>query len=323
MTFKDWCIENDKTWWLDVWDYELNKCNPEDVSSRSNKIYYFWCGNEKHPPKPFYLCNLTSGHSKVTRENFCIGCKSVGSLIEHKYGKDVLDKIWSVKNEKSPYSVSSGSSKNKIWLKCINNKMHPDFDIQPYNVRTTINCPYCAGKRVCKENSIGNRYPQIIPLWSDKNSKTPFEYTYGSNQKVWLKCQNGIHLDYERKIYANVEYGFRCPVCTRIEETKNIKRGKDSPNWNPNLSSEQRLRKSPQYEIWRMSVFERDNYTCQCCGKYGGRLNVHHIYDFANHEDIRLKKWNGITLCTDCHDCKIQGSLHQKYGTQGVTPKVL
>ena len=37
-----------------------------------------------------------------------------------------------------------------------------------------------------------------------------------------------------------------------------------------------RIRNSSKYFDWRDDVFKRDNYTCQCCGQVGGKLNAHH-----------------------------------------------
>lgn len=61
------------------------------------------------------------------------------------------------------------------------------------------------------------------------------------------------------------------------------------------------LRKSKQYKIWRTKVFERDRYTCQKCGQYGGRLNAHHIEHFSKNKQKRFCLENGITLCEKCH----------------------
>jgi hypothetical protein len=62
-----------------------------------------------------------------------------------------------------------------------------------------------------------------------------------------------------------------------------------------------RFRLSVAYKEWRTAVFERDSYTCQGCGKRGGRLNADHIKPFADHPELRLDIDNGRTLCEPCH----------------------
>jgi hypothetical protein len=60
-------------------------------------------------------------------------------------------------------------------------------------------------------------------------------------------------------------------------------------------------RNYPEYFVWRDSVFERDDYTCQNCGKRGGTLNAHHILSYKNNPDERISVDNGVTLCEGCH----------------------
>lgn len=60
-------------------------------------------------------------------------------------------------------------------------------------------------------------------------------------------------------------------------------------------------RRDVRYKKWRTSVFERDSYTCQHCGKLGGALEAHHIRSFLTWESLRYETSNGITLCRDCH----------------------
>lgn len=83
----------------------------------------------------------------------------------------------------------------------------------------------------------------------------------------------------------------------------------------PNKEIHDALRDTGRYKKWRTTVFERDNYTCQKCGKPGGILECHHKKSFSDliakninlNLDLILKVkdfWlleNGTTLCHKCH----------------------
>ena len=87
------------------------------------------------------------------------------------------------------------------------------------------------------------------------------------------------------------------------EERLNSWAGELHPNWNPNLSDEDRheTRCYQEYEEWRATVYKRDNHTCKKCCERGGYLNAHHIEGYAENKELRLDLSNGITLCRDCH----------------------
>ena len=56
------------------------------------------------------------------------------------------------------------------------------------------------------------------------------------------------------------------------------------------------------YDEWRKSVFERDSYTCQCCGdNWSGKLNAHHKDGYHWCKERRIDIANGITLCEIDH----------------------
>lgn len=79
-------------------------------------------------------------------------------------------------------------------------------------------------------------------------------------------------------------------------------RGEKHWNWNGGKSKEREgFRKTLEYKIWRHSVFERDNFTCQGCGDRGGRLHADHIEPWSKAPTRRFDITNGRTLCVKCH----------------------
>lgn len=78
--------------------------------------------------------------------------------------------------------------------------------------------------------------------------------------------------------------------------------GKNNHNWRGGITSEnEKLRKSTRYILWRKSILERDNYTCQICKKRGGKLQADHIKPFCAFPEFRFDIKNGRTLCVPCH----------------------
>lgn len=61
------------------------------------------------------------------------------------------------------------------------------------------------------------------------------------------------------------------------------------------------FRQSKAYKEWRLSVFHRDSFKCQSCGKVGNNIEAHHIKEFSLYPELRLSLDNGITLCGECH----------------------
>ena len=73
-----------------------------------------------------------------------------------------------------------------------------------------------------------------------------------------------------------------------------MKRKKPSPR--------QKLQKKLD-QAWKVAVKERDDYTCQHCGKQGSGSNIHASHVVPRSAGNRLK-WdilNGKALCFHCH----------------------
>lgn len=92
---------------------------------------------------------------------------------------------------------------------------------------------------------------------------------------------------------------------------KKVKSGENAYNWKGGVydSESVKFRKTYEFKKWRRDVFKRDNYTCQICGSYGGRLNAHHLDGYNWCEDRRTDVTNGVTMCEKCHN-----DFHNNYG---------
>ncbi|SER87498.1 HNH endonuclease [Psychrobacillus sp. OK032] len=88
----------------------------------------------------------------------------------------------------------------------------------------------------------------------------------------------------------------------------------------PNITDEEREQKRQQraYKPFREGVFERDDYTCQCCNVRGAEINAHHILNFADNPECRTDVDNGITLCKMCHV-----DFHKQYGKRNTNAEQL
>jgi len=176
-------------------------------------------------------------------------------------------------------------------------------------------CKKCRSKKLV--NVIFTKYNVksvlSLPKIQEKISNTNI-IRYGTSNV--FDNSSSIRVDIYQSIL--IKYGFLSYMQTKkfIESHT----GENNNNWKGGISSEnQKIRNSSEYKEWRKSVFKRDNYTCQVCGKRGGNLQVHHLESFAGSPELRLNIDNGITVCEEHHKSNIKGSFHNVYGYNGNT----
>jgi hypothetical protein len=167
-----------------------------------------------------------------------------------------------------------------------------------YRLRDGSRCLNCSPHKF-------RTFEEVQKIYSDAGCillETSYENNIRNKLKFQCKCGN----IYEKE-FASFLISPRCGECA-IENRS----GENSPNWNPDLTDEEREnnRKNKEYKHWRLAVYERDNYSCQCCGdNKGGNLNAHHLNSHDWAKEDRLDIDNGITLCVDCHT-----EFHHQYG---------
>lgn len=150
----------------------------------------------------------------------------------------------------------------------------------------------------CKQCGKDFKSDKVKRLCSEECSKS--YYSYIRKEKI----KNG-EIKQVRKTYKKV-----CKLCKKDFETKT----KQTIFCSLKCSAQNRPRKIIDIYIgqnhfndfylkkWRKQVFERDKYTCRCCGHYKGKtLRAHHIEGWNNNINLRYVINNGITLCNKCH----------------------
>ena len=88
------------------------------------------------------------------------------------------------------------------------------------------------------------------------------------------------------------------------DERSRMRSGPNHPQWIEDRTKLKITRNGVDQNLlihWRRAVFERDKFTCQKCGKVGGKLNGDHIKPVSLFPELALELINGRTLCFPCH----------------------
>lgn len=146
----------------------------------------------------------------------------------------------------------------------------------------------------------------------------PVKLNFGT--KNCLHCNNTIQLKIRRDIERKKFCSRSCLAKYEIQNNPkrntilkmhllcntpeaNLKKGHPGESNGRYLEDRSKLKTRGRYELneWRKLVFKRDNYTCQHCNQYGGKLQADHIKPYCAYPELRWDLDNGRTLCVDCH----------------------
>lgn len=143
-------------------------------------------------------------------------------------------------------------------------------------------------------------------------------YESNNRHKLDFRCSCGS----EFSVTWNEFYSSGKTNCNECGIKK--RSGKNHYEYNPRLTKEERIRRrmvtpNKNMRVFRNGVFERDNYTCVCCGARSGKdspvtLNAHHLNGYHWYEKGRFDPDNGVTLCSECHE-----NFHEIYGRRNNT----
>lgn len=118
--------------------------------------------------------------------------------------------VWhpTLNGELTPEAVSPGSKK-RVWWRC---ERGHDWQAPVYSVTNGSGCPYCAGKRpIVGETDLATTHPQLMPMWSPRNTIAPTAITAGSRKKVWWRCERSH--EWEAEVFTVATGTSGCPYC--------------------------------------------------------------------------------------------------------------
>ena len=178
-------------------------------------------------------------------------------------------------------NITYGSTK-EVWWKC---KQGHEWSSR-VNQRTSksSNCPYCSNRKVLQGyNDLATIRPDLLKEWDyeKNNSLTPQMFTYGSNSKVWWKCDKGH--SWQASIYTRYS-NHSCPYCSN----KKVLRGfNDFQTKYPQIAKEFDIEKNNMFPC-EISPFSNKKvwWKCSKCG-YEWQYSIAH-------------RSNGYGKCPNC-----------------------
>jgi len=209
-SLEQWCTNNNRQDVIDLWDYELNDCNPSEINYGTVKKYYFKCPRGLHPSE---LKNINS----ITNKNEMIACNKCNSFAQRgidDFGDNFLEKYWDYDNVVDPWEISYGSNK-KVLIICQIKDYHESYSISCSHFTDGKRCSYCAKTKVHPLDSLGKilEDKNLLSIWSIGNNKSPYLYAPNSHKRFLWVCSEGKHNDYYRSAYESNDADFRCPEC--------------------------------------------------------------------------------------------------------------
>ena len=188
-----------------------------------------------------------------------------------------------------------GSDKRKkaLWLcKCeCGNEVIVRTDILKSGATTSCGCYHKEKLGEKAKDITGMKFGRLTVIERHGSSK--------DGRAMWLcKCDCGNECTV---IGTNLLKGSSMS-CGCLQKEQLIER-----NINPDLTEEERelnkenRKSNGDFKKWSKEVKKQADYTCDYCGKRGGKLCSHHLNCWDDFKEERYILNNGVCLCEKCH----------------------
>ena len=184
---------------------------PKNLMPGSNKKVWWVC------PKGHEFFTAVHYRAGQSRSSGCPRCSRSRATEVNNLAKlfpKLIKEEWHPTKNRSlrPQDLMPGTRK-KVWWKC----SHGHSYKSPVKDRTSKNkptgCPYCAGVKVCSDNNLAARFPQLAQEWhNEKNDGiSPKQVTPGTHMNAWWRCSHGH--EYAARVWDRAVRGASCPHC--------------------------------------------------------------------------------------------------------------
>ena len=213
------------------------------------------------------------------------------------------------KEKPKTYCLNCHKGRYQEWHQCECGKwFHPDRLSKKY---CSQECHY---KYMPKGGKKGKHYPHtqrariaICPVCG-KEFRAIHEYKDRKSVYCSKECWNvratktNYCLICGKEITTSISVDKKYCSAKCVNEAARQRTGENSPAWQGGKTKESKCRRTRvDYKDWRLKVFQRDNFTCQQCGKKTRDIEAHHIKEACNYPELIYDVDNGITLCHKCH----------------------
>lgn len=190
------------------WNYTRNTIDPINVTVGSNQKVWWICKNNHE-----WMATIANRCGRNSKCPYCLH-KLASQETCMAFTNPELIKEWHPEKNGilTPFNLLP-SAQRKVWWKCKNNH---EWKETPAHRTRGGNCPYCLGRRVCKDNSFGQNSIELLKEWNFSKNKNinPNEVTTHSNKKVWWKCSL-CNFEWIASIKNRDRYT-GCPACSKI-----------------------------------------------------------------------------------------------------------
>ena len=212
---KEYVIDNPNL--IKEWHFEKN----DELGFYPDKIT---CGSNK---KVWWKCSKCNYEWQATPNNRSHGtnCPVCANRVVVKGKNDLattypeIAKRWHPILNKLKASEITAHSNKKVYWTCEKDKRHYFLTRVDHMVEAKLACPVCVNQSIIiGVNDLATTHPKLINDWDfEKNDELgldPKKLTYGSNKKVWWKCEKGH--SWKAAISSRAgQQGCGCPECAK------------------------------------------------------------------------------------------------------------